>query len=529
MRLLIGQPLNFSYIGEKLSNEDCIYPLNPTYNSRLFIVCDGIGGWDKGEEASKLVCEALYNYFEQNSVAAITEEYLAEAVTGAHLVLAEYLNQNPLVSRMGTTLALLYIDSGGVFIAHLGDSRVYHIRNGTILFQTQDHKYVYELVAEGIITAEQAKNHPRRNVLSRSIGVKANAGNTKIDLPSVTKIEEIKAGDYFFLCSDGVFEHLDNQLLVDILMDKGNNIQKMSQIIAICEDKTNDNYSAYLIPIDGVVANEEPIQLSASNKHWSLLNFSFIFFYLISIISLAQNGTTYAVVVGIADYKILDYRSGDLRYADKDAERVVDLLMSGAGGNIPQKNIRLIVNNAATKTAILNAMQLFKRAQPQDRVIFYFSGHGLDGAFLPYDITAENINSILTHKEVKDYFKSSRASTKLCIADACLSGSMKTSSRKMWDVSDNTNSERKPANIALILSSRSTQSSIESGVTRGGIFTFFLLNGLRGKADFNQDNIVTIQELYRYVAPLVKRNTPNKQVPIFYGNFSNDLPVSYPQ
>ncbi|GHB73567.1 caspase family protein [Persicitalea jodogahamensis] len=236
----------------------------------------------------------------------------------------------------------------------------------------------------------------------------------------------------------------------------------------------------------------------------------------------AEAKTTYAVIVGIADYKFSDYRSGDLRYADHDARRFGAFLQSTAGGSVPAQNIVLLNNRNATKTAIVQAMRLFRKATPQDRVIFYFSGHGMKGGFLPYDVSTKHTSTILTHREVKASFKESAAATKLCIADACLSGSMTT--REAW----NAPASREPSdsNVVLMLSSRSTQSSVESGTRRGGVFTYFLLSGLNGKADNNRNHVVTIKELYDYLAPRIRRETPNHQSPLFYGKFSDDLTMS---
>ena len=232
--------------------------------------------------------------------------------------------------------------------------------------------------------------------------------------------------------------------------------------------------------------------------------------------------TTYAVVVGIADYQISNYQNGDLRFADHDARRFQDFLQSTAGGSVPAQNIALLTNQAATKAAILRAMRIFEKATTRDRVIFYFSGHGLRGGFLPYDVRTTDGTTILSHKEVKAGFKASAAATKLCIADACLSGSMTV--REAWNAP--ASKTLTASNVVLMLSSRSTQQSVESGSRRGGVFTYFLLNGLAGKADANRNRIVTIEELYNYLSPRIRRDTPNQQSPLFYGKFSDDLPMS---
>lgn len=252
--------------------------------------------------------------------------------------------------------------------------------------------------------------------------------------------------------------------------------------------------------------------------------FTFILFILKASSCSAQ--TTYAVVVGISDYQILDFRTGDLRYADDDAERFTAFLKGSAGGNVPSQNIIQLTNKNASQANILTAMNLFKKAMPQDRIIFYFSGHGLERAFVPYDVSKGDYNSFLTHEKIKSKFKQSKANTKIVIADACQSGSMRSKKRSISS-GKTTFKSFVGTNVAMILSSRSTQTSAETSQVSGGIFTFFLIGGLSGYADANQDKKVTIRELYRYIAPRTKKSTPNNQAPVFAGKFSDDLVLSY--
>lgn len=235
--------------------------------------------------------------------------------------------------------------------------------------------------------------------------------------------------------------------------------------------------------------------------------------------------TTYAVVVGVSDYEILTFRKGDLRFADDDAERFTAFLRSSAGRSVPSKNIIQLINKNASQARILLAMNIFQKASSQDRIIFYFSGHGLEKAFVPYDVRQGDYNSFLTHNKVKAKFKQSQAKTKIVIADACLSGSMRSKRLPLITVKATSKSFGK-TNVAMILSSRSTQTSVETATVNGGIFTFFLLGGLSGYADTNQDKKVTIKELYKYIAPKVKKSTPNAQAPVFAGRFSDDLVLS---
>lgn len=238
---------------------------------------------------------------------------------------------------------------------------------------------------------------------------------------------------------------------------------------------------------------------------------------------LQQDGTTYAVVVGISDYKQMDYRTGDLLFADDDAKRFASFLKSKKGGQVTSSNIRFLTNTQATQFNIRKAFKLFEQAQPTDRIIFYFSGHGVQGGFVPYDVNSSE-DSFILHTELKEAFRNSPAKTKICIADACMAGSMRA---KNWGKTTQFNTNESDVNIAMMLASRSNQPASEQKRIRGGIFTYFFLKGLEGKADVNHDNLVTIKELYNYISPRIRANTPNAQAPVFYGKFSNSLPLAY--
>lgn len=237
---------------------------------------------------------------------------------------------------------------------------------------------------------------------------------------------------------------------------------------------------------------------------------------------------TFAVVIGISDYQSLTNRTGDLRFADRDAQKIVAFLQSKAGGSVPSAHIRLLINRQATSAAIKQSLSLFEKAKPGDRVIFYFSGHGLPSSFVPYDIRPGNQQLLVTYQDVKSAFRQSKAVTKLCIADACLSGGMaaqKSTQRNLSQTMSQAGS--KESNVALLLASRSTQSAVEASRLSGGAFTHYLLRGLNGQADLNRDRIVTIRELHQYVGVRVKQATQSRQTPIFYGRFSDNLGLAY--
>jgi uncharacterized caspase-like protein len=237
-------------------------------------------------------------------------------------------------------------------------------------------------------------------------------------------------------------------------------------------------------------------------------------------------GCTYAVVVGVADYKALTYRTGDLRYADRDARQVANFLRAEATKRGGTAQIRLLTNAEATNAGIRRAMQVFRQATPADRVLLYFSGHGLATGFVPYDVQPGQPRSLLTYADIKAAFRQSRAGVKLCIADACLSGNLATTQRTPM-ARPTAVDPAEGNNVAMLLASRSTESALEDRRLAAGTFTYYLLKGLQGAANRNTDNIVSIRELHHYIVPRVRRLSQGRQSPIFFGRFSDNLPMAY--
>jgi len=252
MDVRIFPPICFSELGDRSNNEDHVYPWigTATSNDRLFLVCDGVGGEHKGEVASQLACTALSEYFQNFPVSSISADYCESALKYTRDRFEDFEREDPETQGMATTLTLLSFGETGVAVAHLGDSRVYHIRDGKVLLRTKDHKWVNELVETGLLTEQQALEHPKRNVITRVIS------SGRHDPPDFTLIDNLRAGDYFFMCTDGVLEQLYEELLqYHLRTDEAGNIsltQIMHAIKEECEGKTGDNFSAYLIKVSEV-------------------------------------------------------------------------------------------------------------------------------------------------------------------------------------------------------------------------------------------------------------------------------------
>lgn len=240
---------------------------------------------------------------------------------------------------------------------------------------------------------------------------------------------------------------------------------------------------------------------------------------------------TYALVIGVADYKNFSEYSGDLSYTVSDAMRFAAFLKSPKGGSVPSINICLLVDSQASRANIIaKGKALFAKAKKDDRVIFFFSGHGDRGCFLPWDAT-EYGDNMLDFNQVKAIFRSAKCDTKLLFADACFAGSMRGDNAR-GAFRRNLNRGRRASenmNIAVMMSCKSDETSLEAPDLHQGLFTYYLMKGLAGEANSDGNRYVTIQELYYYVYHKVKDDASRRdhsQTPDLFGKFDLSLIVA---
>lgn len=229
-------------------------------------------------------------------------------------------------------------------------------------------------------------------------------------------------------------------------------------------------------------------------------------------------GEVYVLLVGVSNY--VNHRE-PLQYPDNDALNLFAFLRSPEGGAIPTKNIINLVDKVATRRNILDSLNaMLSRVTKKDMVIFYFSGHGIKGAFLPidYDGTYEKV---VYHHEIYSALQQSNAQFKMCIADACHAGSMQEQKgiRGGSQTDFYQNSQSVQSDFAMLLSSTSSENSAEADRLQQSVFSYFLIKGLEGQADTNDDRRISIQELFNYVGDNVRKFTENRQSPTLTGQF----------
>ena len=239
----------------------------------------------------------------------------------------------------------------------------------------------------------------------------------------------------------------------------------------------------------------------------------------------------WVVIVGVADYKI---PKNSLKYTKDDAYKIYAFYKSPEGGSLPDRQIALFIDEEATRANVMKGIKnIYSQAGKDDAILFYFSGHGMEGAFVTYEFSGmldENYTGLLRHDELNAIFQSSPARYKYLIADACHSGSLVNQYSENKEIKTKGTFyqafEKTKGGFVMILSSMSNEYSLESSGIRQGVFSHYLLRGLKGESDTNHDKTVSVVELFDFVQPGVKSYTKGKQNPIISGNYNELLPMA---
>jgi PPM family protein phosphatase len=187
---------------QRRENEDCAFARAP-----VFVVADGMGGAQAGEVAAQIAVEAFSQGLPDSGS---PEERLASRVQEANQRIWEQSRTRSEQAGMGTTLTAAYLDDSELAIAHVGDSRAYLFRDGSLRRLTQDHSLVDELVRRGKLTEEQAAEHPQRSIITRALGAEP---TVEVD----TWTYPVRPGDVLLLCSDGLTSMLAEERVEEIL------------------------------------------------------------------------------------------------------------------------------------------------------------------------------------------------------------------------------------------------------------------------------------------------------------------------
>ncbi len=236
--------LNYIYTSKiglkRQKNEDHVrvYELN---DGLLSVLCDGLGGNRGGDVASKLAVESFHLNFSQNHTADNMEK-IHKSILFANEKIILTGQQNDEFTGMATTIEVLYIQDDDAYWAHIGDSRIYMLKEDSLLQITRDHSFVQKLLDDGYITEKEAEKHPHKNVIMRALGDKheLTIDSNKMNLSKISKWK-------FLVCSDGVSNLVSKQEIEKIL--KENILDEIPDIFSELIEKRGapDNYSFVII------------------------------------------------------------------------------------------------------------------------------------------------------------------------------------------------------------------------------------------------------------------------------------------
>lgn len=247
------QYLSLQELGKRSNQEDSLYPKlgEVIRDNNLFILCDGMGGHEHGEVASQTVCDAMSSY-----IKAHPDADFESALNAAYDALDSADTSDS--KKMGTTLTFLKIVRDACIIAHIGDSRIYQIRPSEkrIIHVTRDHSLVNDLIACGELTPEEARFSRQKNVITRAMQPNQ-PKRTKADVAMLT---DIKVGDYFYMCSDGMLEISEDEDIVNVISMNISDEEKIEILKGVTADNA-DNHTAHLIRITEMAEDAKPSKM----------------------------------------------------------------------------------------------------------------------------------------------------------------------------------------------------------------------------------------------------------------------------
>ncbi len=226
-----------THVGKvRRNNEDSLIVIEP----KIFVVADGMGGAKAGEVASRTLVETVKNFL-LKTPPPWNEKILASAILTANKKISDLARQNENYSGMGTTATILSLDEKLAYFAHVGDSRLYRLRNNFLEQITEDHSYVETLVRRGDLTPEEARVHPMKNVLIQAVGAVEKIFIDQANFP-------VEGGDMFLLCTDGLTNMVDDESIKKILQTAQNPADALIEAALSAGGK--DNVSVIVVGVD---------------------------------------------------------------------------------------------------------------------------------------------------------------------------------------------------------------------------------------------------------------------------------------
>jgi serine/threonine protein phosphatase PrpC len=216
---------------------------------RMYVLADGMGGHAGGEIASQMACEGMVDYYFKQADNHSGSNYFKEKIRhlqstlyDVHNSIIDYSHANKEYDGMGTTLSVLLLLKNKALIGHVGDSRIYRLRRDHLEQLTEDHTFAQAFLHKGFMTSEEASRHPTRHVMTQAVG----RGIENI----FHKVENVKGGDIFLLCSDGLYDMLSDIETKEILMENPKVSDQCDCLVARALDKGGkDNVTVIVIHV----------------------------------------------------------------------------------------------------------------------------------------------------------------------------------------------------------------------------------------------------------------------------------------
>ncbi len=220
----------------------------------IFAVADGVGGAEAGEVASQTAIEVLDEAFRHQLAGSDNEDLMELAIQRANASIHQMAQDHAKFSMMATTIVALHLHGNVATIGHVGDSRLYRLTpEGQLLRETEDHSVVEEEVRAGRMTAEQAANHPSKNVISRALGAE---NSVEVDM----KVIEVDEGTEFLLCTDGITRHIPDYELRQVLLANDNLATACAELKQRCFERgAEDNLTAVIICVGTPISAQDRV------------------------------------------------------------------------------------------------------------------------------------------------------------------------------------------------------------------------------------------------------------------------------
>lgn len=210
--------------------EGCLAVDGTVRNEKLTLsVCDGMGGQELGEKASLIAVETLDKYIKQEKVLSV--ETLNAYIQEANKIICDLMQRES--KRIGSTMTLLQFSGESVMAANIGDSRIYLLRKGELFQLSQDHTVVERMVRMGMISKEEAVNHPKRHQITQNLGI---FPEEMLIEPTVNREICVEIGDKFLLCSDGLTDMLTDMQIKSILSEREEPVELARKLVQSAVD-----------------------------------------------------------------------------------------------------------------------------------------------------------------------------------------------------------------------------------------------------------------------------------------------------